>query len=120
MPNDVLDLISDILILVAGSGAILFALSYASFFNWTKTDAGRSLMQFVLAIVALFLLNALGRWLGNDYPFRVPFRLIVYIALVYTMWHLVWVLWKNWRSGSERPLELEAKPRKKENPHVPR
>lgn len=112
MPDvQIIDLISDILILVAGLGAIVFAFSYSSFFNWTKTQAGRALMQFVCSLVALFVLNALGRWLGPDYPFRTPLRLVVYSSLVYTMWHLVFVLWKNWRAGAERPLELETRAR---------
>lgn len=111
LETSVPDLISDILILVAGAGAMVFAFSYASFFRWTKTQAGRALMQFVCSLVALFILNALGRWFGPEYPFRTPLRFVVYLSLVYTMWHLVWVLWKNWRAGAERPLELETRAR---------
>lgn len=108
------DLIGDIEIFIAGAGAITFAISYASFFRWRKTAAGRALMYFVLSLVALFMLNAAGRWLGPEYLFRPYVRGVVYTALVVTVWHLVWVLWKNWRAGHDRPLNIESKPRKKE------
>lgn len=109
-----LDLISDIEILIAGAGALVFTFSYAGFFNWRKTQAGRALMYFVLSLDALFLLNGLGRWFGPDYVGREILRPVIYSILVLTIWRLVFVLWKNWRRGVDRPLELETRPRKKE------
>jgi hypothetical protein len=110
--DEILNLIGDIEIFVAGAGAIVFAFSYVTFFNWRRTPAGRALMYFVLSLVALFILNALGRWTGSDYPFREWIRFGTYTVLVFTIWHLVWVLWRGWRSGSERPLEIPTRDRK--------
>lgn len=114
MLDDTLNLIGDIEIFVAGAGAIVFAVSYAVFFRWRKTSAGRALMYFVLSLVALFMLNALGRWTEGDYPFREYIRVTTYSALVVTVWRLVWVLWRNWRGGSERPLDVVTRKSKEE------
>lgn len=115
MLDHTLNLIGDIEIFVAGAGALVFAVSYMAFFNWRKTQAGRALLYFVLALVALCFVNALGRWMGNDYPFREYVRSGVYTAIVATIWRLVWVLWRNWRRGDPRPLNIEQKPRSKEH-----
>ncbi|WP_382307261.1 hypothetical protein [Herbiconiux sp. UC225_62] len=116
MPDEILNLIGDIEIGVAGAGAIVFGISYATFFNWRKTEAGKALMYFVWALIALFVLNALGRWTGSSYPGREIIRPTVYTGLVITVWRLVWVLWRNWRRGADRPLDIESKPR---NPAPP-
>lgn len=114
MLDKTLNLIGDIEIFIAGAGAIVFALSYASFFNWRKTQAGKALMYFVLSLVALFILNALGRWTGSEYPLREYVRFAVYTGIVITVWRLVWVLWRNWRRGTSRPLDIETKARRPE------
>lgn len=92
-----LELIADIEILIGAGGAIVFAISYGLFFAWRKTPAGRSLMYFVLSLIALFCLNAIGRWTGGDYWGRDVIRIVVYSTLVFTMWRLVFVLWSSWR-----------------------
>lgn len=114
MLDDTLNLIGDIEIFIAGGGAIVFAVSYATFFRWRKTAAGRALMYFVLSLVALFILNALGRWTGSDYPFREYIRFGTYSVLVFTIWRLVWVLWQGWRVGKERPLDIPSRQRGKQ------
>lgn len=110
-----LEVIADIEILIAGLGAIVFAVSYGAFFAWRSTAAGKSLMYFVLCLVALFCLNAAGRWLGPDYLARDVIRIVVYTGLVITMWRLVVVLWASWRRESR--FEIAAKPKRtKETP----
>jgi hypothetical protein len=110
----VLEVIADIEILIAGVGAIVFAVSYGVFFAWRSTPAGKSLMYFVVSLVALFCLNAAGRWLGPDYWARDYVRVAVYTALLVTMWRLVVVLWRSWRRESR--FEIAAKPKRtKEN-----
>lgn len=110
--KDALDLIADVLIIVAGCGAIVFVASYAGFFAWRKTPAGRALMYFAVSLVSLFILNGVGRWTGNDYYFREPIRVTVYLFLTFTVWRLVYVLWHSWRDGNPR---LNIHPRTKEN-----
>lgn len=107
--DEILDILSDIEIVIAGAGAIVFAFSYATFFNWRKTDAGRALMYFVLSLIALVVRSFVGRWFGADNWWWLPLTFAVYFAISATIWRLVWVLWKNWRKGSPRPLELELK-----------
>lgn len=105
----ILNLISDCEIFLAAIGALTFAISYAVFFNWRKTAAGRALMYFVWSLIVLCLLNALGRWLGNDYWGRPFIRITIYTSIVFTIWHLVQVLWRNWRSGSNNPLDIQSR-----------
>lgn len=105
------DLITTIAIYAGGAGAIFFAVSYMAFFNWRKTDAGKALMGFVTALVALFLLGASSAIVG-DYEFKHDLRLLTYTAVAVSMWRLVWVLWRNWRRGDDRPLSLETRDKK--------
>jgi chromate transport protein ChrA len=101
-------LLGDLIMVSAVVGAIVFGLSYAVFFNWRKTPAGRALMYFVWSLIAVFLNNTVARVAGTDYPFREWVRLAVYIAVALTIWRLVWVLWHNWRA--DKPvLDLEQR-----------
>lgn len=102
--------LGDLVMIGAAIGAGVFAVSYAGFFNWRKTAAGRALMYFVWSLIAVFTNNTIARLAGTDYPFREWVRIAVYICVAITIWRLVWVLWRNWRSG-EVPLALESKPR---------
>jgi hypothetical protein len=113
--DDTLDLIGDIEIFIAGAGAIVFAVSYIAFFNWRRTPAGRALLYFVLSLIALVLLNALGRWIGHDYPLRVWARLAVYTGIAATVWRLVVVLWRNWRADHTAALNIQSKSRKEKH-----
>ncbi len=97
-----LDLIADLLILVAGVGTIVFSASYVSFFAWRKTQAGRALLQFSLSLNSVVMLAALARWTENEYAFREPIRVAVYLFLVITVWRLVYVLWRSWQTGDAR------------------
>ena len=105
---DTLDLIADILILVAGAGAITFVASYAGFFAWRRTPAGRALMFFAVSLVCLFFLNGFARWTMNEYAFREPIRVAVYSFLAFTVWRLVHVLWKSWRAGKPQ-LHIQSR-----------
>lgn len=102
------EILTHVAIYVGGAGAMFFAASYMVFFNWRKTEAGKALMGFVTALVALFLLGSIGAILG-EYELKHDLRLLVYTAVAFTMWRLVWVLWRNWRRGDERPLSLEMR-----------
>lgn len=103
--------IGDAILIAAALGAIVFAISYGAFFNWRKTREGRSLMYFVLSLIAVFVNNVAARLLGPEYPLRDWVRLVVYFVVALTVWRLVLVLWANWRAGKP-PLEIESKTRK--------
>lgn len=109
--TEVILFLGDLIMIAAAIGAVVFAVSYSFFFNWRKTAAGRALMYFVWSLIVVFTNNTIARFAGTDYPFREWVRITVYICVAVTIWRLVWVLWRNWRSG-EIPLELESKPRK--------
>jgi len=109
MLDSILNFTSDVEILVAGIGAVVFAISYAAFFNWRKTVAGRSLMYFILSLIAITIVSALGRWIGVDYPLRSLVRFAVYTSVLIVMWRLVIVLWLSWRSKS---ISTDKKKRK--------
>lgn len=113
MLDAILNTISDVEIFVAEAGSIVFAISYAVFFRWRKTPAGRALMYFILSLIAVFLVSALSRWLGHDYEAHSLVRVSVYTVVLVTVWRLVIVLWHNWRSDSP-PLDLDQKTRKKD------
>lgn len=103
--------VGDVIMIAAAIGGIVFAVSYSVFFNWRKTPAGRSLMYFVWALIAVFVNNTAARILGADYPLREWVRLLVYVAVAVTIWRLVFVLWRNWRSDKP-PLDLDQKRRR--------
>lgn len=102
--------LGDVILIAAAIGATVFAISYGSFFNWRRTEAGRALMYFVLSLIAVFVNNTAARLMGTDYPYREWVRLAVYIVVAWTIWRLVFVLWRNWRADRP-PFELDAKTR---------
>lgn len=106
--TDVLFAIGDAIMLAAIIGTIVFAISYGVFFNWRGTPAGRSLMYFVLALVAWALQSFYAR-IDADYPGRPWTRIVVYALIAATVWRLVVTLWRSWH---KTPIKIE--PRKKD------
>lgn len=106
------DLIADIGILVAGAGAIIFVISYATFFNWRATPAGRALMYVFIAMASVALLAGAGRWLGPDYWGREFFRPATWWSVAVTIGHLVHVLWASWRRTE--PVDIRSRARKEQ------
>jgi hypothetical protein len=110
--RDFLNLVADIAILVAFGAAVVFVISYAVFFNWRRTAAGRALMYVFLSLVGATLLSGLGRWIGTDYWGREFIRPLIWGAVAVAVIRLVFVLWSNWRV--ERPsLDIESRARRK-------
>lgn len=95
--TDVLFAIGDTVMLFALLGALLFAGSYALFFNWRKTRAGRALLYLILALDAWAVQSFLSR-LNPDYPGREWVRLVVYTGILVTVWGLLITLWRAWRT----------------------
>ncbi len=108
MNSETLLLVGDYIMLGAAVGAVVFAISYAFFFQWTKTAAGRALLAFVVSLDLVFVLNLLGRFLGPEHWGREPLRIIVYTAVFASVWGLVITLWRNYRRG-EPTLSLKAR-----------
>lgn len=107
--TDVLFAIGDVLMLVALAEMVIFATSYASFFNWRKTAAGRSLMYLSLALVTWALQTSISR-MDPAYFGREWVRVVVYGVIVYAMGRLIVTLWKSWH---KTPFNIE--PRKKDD-----
>lgn len=97
-------------LLMTGSmiGALVFALSYAVFFQWRRTAAGRSLMYFIVALVLWAGLSTFTRFVG-DYPLREWIRVVVYAGIVIAIWRMVWTLWTSWR---HTPQKIKPRPTK--------
>lgn len=108
MGSDVLYVIGDIVMLIAILGTMTFTVSYASFFAWRKTPAGRSLMYFVLALDVWAIQSFVSR-LSPDYPGREYVRIAVYMMIAVTVWRLVASLWRAWKTptGIEVREKLE-------------
>ncbi|WP_311257326.1 hypothetical protein [Microbacterium sp. WCS2018Hpa-9] len=102
----VTDLIADIAIIFASIATAIFVASYAIFFNWRLTQAGRSLMYFVVALLSVALLSFLGRWLGAEYFGRELLRPLTWCAVALTAIRLTWVLWTS------RALDIASRSRK--------
>lgn len=112
MPNllAITDLIADIGIIIAAIGCTVFVASYAAFFNWRLTAAGRALMYFVSALLSVAVIASLGRWFGPEYFGREVLRPITWLAVAATSLRLTWVLWTSSRRGHS--LDIESRPRK--------
>lgn len=102
------DVIADVGIIVASVGALVFVVSYASFFAWRRTTAGRAVMYVFLALLSVALLAFLGRWVGPDYWGRELARPLVWWAVALAVARLVWVLWSNWRASTP-PLDIPVR-----------
>ena len=100
--------IGDLIMLLASVGGIVFAISYATFFRWRKTAAGRALLAFVVSLDLVFLVNLLGRFFGPDYAGREVVRIVVYSAVFVSIWSLVFILWRSWRRG-DPSLRVESR-----------
>lgn len=103
------DPIADVGIIAAFIAAFAFVVSYATFFNWRLTQAGRSLMYFVIALLSVALLSFLSRWLGPEYWGREILRPLTWWAVALTAARMTWVLWTSSRNG--RSLDIESRRR---------
>lgn len=95
--RDVLGYIVTAEIIVTCIGLLVFVVSYMTFFNWSKTQAGRSLLYFVMSLLSLVLVSVTRIIAGADSDVFEILRGIVYTGLVFTTWHLVRVLWMSHR-----------------------
>jgi hypothetical protein len=104
LSSEVVNYLGDITLFAAAGGAIVFAISYGLFFDWRRTEPGRALMQFVLSLIAIFSLNTGTIALGMDFTGREYVRLFVYGFVFFSVWRLVWVLWRVWARGGDVSL----------------
>lgn len=109
MPNflPLTDLIADVGIIVAALACAVFVVSYALFFRWRLTPAGRALMYFVVALLSVAVIAFMGRWFGPEYPGRELFRPVTWWAVALTAIHLTVVLWTSSRRG--RSLDIQSR-----------
>lgn len=105
MTKEDIFLIGDVVMAAAALGAITFTISYAIFFHWRKTAAGRSLMYFVLALdlwaVQSFIARLMPEYVGWEWQ-----RLGIYLLINVAIWRLVGTLWWSWR---RTPFEVERR-----------
>ena len=114
--SDLLNCIVDYEIIITAVGLLVFAFSYMVFFNWTKTAAGRSLLYFVLSLLGLVSVSVIRVFTDSQSDAFILARGLVYTVLVFTTWHLVFVLWTNYRRLQAKnsphhlpPLKVPAK-----------
>lgn len=101
----------NVMVAVAVLGLLVFAVSYAGFFAWRKTAAGRSLLYLVLSMLALAA-QVLASLINPNYPGRDWIRAVVYTAIAAAVWRLVFTLWKSWRHSS---FQITARKKSKED-----
>lgn len=109
----VTDLIADVAIIFATFAVAAFTFSYATFFNWRLTQAGRSIMYFVLSLLSIAVLSFLGRWLGPEYFGRELLRPLTWIAVGLTATRMTWVLWTSSKDGQRLDIATRT-PKPKE------
>lgn len=100
-------------------GATTFLVLYVSIFNWRKTHPGSAVFYFVLSLVVVSTLPLLTILFGRDYFGREWVRVLAWLFVVFTSWRLTWVLFRSWRRGKKRPLNIETKPTKTHKPDSP-
>lgn len=101
------DPFADVGIIVAVLACIAFVVSYAGFFQWRLTPAGRSLLYFVIALLSVAIISYLARWFGPDYFGRAVLRPLTWWAVAFTAVRLTVVLWTSSSAGSS----IDIKPR---------
>lgn len=106
--SDALFIVGDIIMASALVGVIVFAVSYAVFFAWRRTHAGKALMYFATALALWGVQSFIAR-LDPDYPGRAWTRVGVYLLISVTVWGLVITLWRSW----SRPFEVESRKKEK-------
>lgn len=102
--------------LLASIGVAIVWVTYAFFFRWSKTRAGRSVFVFLSALTLIFILNATSLWLGRtwgppEFHIREWFRIVVYLYGLGAVLWLGYALVTNWRRTG-MVLNLEARARK--------
>ena len=105
MTTDGLQVVADWILFAAALGGVAFAVSYAFFFRWTKTEAGRALLSFVVSLDLVFGLNITGRIFGIEHDWWPWLRIAVYVTVLCSIWWLLFVLWRSWRAGYTLKLE---------------
>lgn len=101
------DPFADVGIIVAVLACIAFVVSYAFFFQWRRTPAGRSLLYFVIALLSVAIISYLARWFGPEYWGRAVLRPLTWWAVAVTAIRLTFVLWTSSSAGSS----IDIKPR---------
>ncbi len=93
--NETLLFIGDVVMAAALVSATVFGISYAAFFNWRLTTAGRSLFYFIWALI-LWAAQSFAARLNPDYLGREYVRLVVYVLVLATVLRLLVTLWRSY------------------------
>ena len=114
--NETLMIAGTVLLFGAAVGTLVFGVSYAFWFRWWKTPAGRALLAFVTSLILVFLLNMLGMFLGPEYEGRELVRIGFYSTVFASSWWMVFVLWHSSRKNAGTPsLDIEPRERRTGN-----
>lgn len=97
---------SNVMIVCAGFSVILFTLTYAFLFSWSRTRAGQAILGFVFGLVLLIWHTVVTKYFGGDWPFRDLLKAAIYTYIFGTTVALVWTLWSNWLRGNH-PIDLK-------------
>lgn len=109
MTDETLFLVGDIIMATAVAGVIVFAASYALFFAWRRTAAGKALMYFTGAL-AMWGIQSFAARMNPEYWGRAYTRIGVYALISVAVWGLVAALWGGWN----RPVSIHPRNLKEE------
>ena len=116
MNNDPVMIAGTVLLFGAAIGTFVFGVSYAFFFRWWKTPAGRALLAFVTSLILVTVLNMVGLLLGPEYAGREVVRIGIYSMVFASSWWMVFVLWHSSRKNAGTPkLDIEPRERRTGN-----
>jgi hypothetical protein len=94
--TDILLRIGDVLLVLGGAALVVFAASYAAFFNWRRNPAGRAVMGLVLMLIIILGYNFTYALVGPDVPGREWIRIAIYGAFCLAAGRMVLTLWRSW------------------------
>lgn len=94
---------TNVLVVTSWLAAALFTVRYL-FTRWFTRTAGVLVMVFVCSAFAVLSLAMLTTFLGTDWPFREPVRLVIYVIVNILLWSGLRLLVRDQRGAGRHHL----------------
>lgn len=83
---------SDAAVLLTAGGALVFVVLYAATTRWNRTEMGRHVMTFMVAILIVTLLAVIAIFYGAGWPYRDQIRMVAWGSIGACIWWRVAIL----------------------------